>query len=440
MSVNPTTSVSRTRLAGETISMLAQMRIGKSIDSAPGVICHPLGESQVMAIKPREGLSSNSLPQIRYANVCWLCSSLVGIVVAIGCGGVSVGDLGGSNGTQTTRAALGKAIFFDTSLSTPKGMSCGTCHAANKGFADPRPGSTSEGVIAGRFGNRNAPSVQYMAFSPKFDPNGGTNGGAIGGQFWDGRAASLEDQVQGPMLNPLEMNNPSIDAVVAKLKVGPEAKAIKKLYGDTVFDDPAQAFAAMQDAIATFERTPEVSPFTSKFDAYLRGTAHLSDAEARGLALFNGKALCSTCHSSTPLPDGTPPLFTNFTYSNLGLPKNAYNPYYKNPSQFNPLGSNYVDYGLYNTTTRETDKGLFMVPTLRNISVTAPYFHNGIFQSLGEAILFYNTSQLGQVFGPAEVQQNVDTTVMGKLSLSSDEVQDLTTFLQTLTDGYVPKP
>jgi len=368
-------------------------------------------------------------------------------VFGIGLVGTSVGliSCGGGGGIApsagpVTKASVGKALFFDTSLSTPKGMACATCHSPKKAFTDPRPGPTSEGAVKGLFGFRKAPSIQYMAFSPIFQESGASNGGALGGQFWDGRAPDLPSQAKGPLLNPIEMGNASVQVVVNTVKNGPEAAGMKQIYGPTIFSDPNAAFDAIVDAIAAYEKTPEVSPFTSKYDAYLNGQVQLTASEANGLAIFNGKAQCFNCHVSTPLPDGTHPLFTNFTYANIGLPRNPTNPYYTMPAKYNPLGSSFTDYGLGNTTGRATDQGLFLVPSLRNRAVTGPYFHNGGFLTLSAVVQFYNTSELGQVFGPPEVAQNVNSTQVGNLQLTGQERTDLLNFINTLTDGFkVPK-
>ena len=370
----------------------------------------------------------------------WLSVSFgtAGVVVClVSCGGNGSGL---SSGAVATKATVGKALFFDKTLSNPGGMACATCHSPSKAFTDPRGGPTSEGVIKGLFGFRKAPSIQYMAFSPTFDATGGPNGTAIGGQFWDGRAADLPSQAKQPFLNPIEMNNTSVQSLIDKVKSSPEASGLRKLYGPTVFSDPNVALDAVVDAIASFERTPEVSPFTSKYDLFLKGKVKLTAAEATGLSVFNGPGQCFNCHSSQPLADGTPPLFTNFQYANIGVPKNVSNPYYSMPAKFNPLGANFIDYGLSATTGRDSDKGLFMVPSLRNVALRAPYFHSGGFNSLAAVVLFYNTSQLGFVFGPPEVPQNVNSQFVGNLQLSTEQTAGLNAFLQTLTDGYQATP
>ncbi len=349
-----------------------------------------------------------------------------------GCGGSGVSV---AQPTLQSKAALGKALFFDKSLSAPTGMSCATCHSPNQGFTDPRPGfPTSQGVVKGLFGFRNAPTAAYAAYTPVFQQLAGT--GAIGGQFWDGRAADLAAQAKLPLLNPIEMANPSAASVVAAVEKGPFAGALRKFYGATIFHDVPTAYSAIADAIAEFEKTPAVSPFSSKYDAYLAGTATLSAGEQSGLAIFNGKGLCFSCHPSTTAPDGTPPLFTDFTYSNLGLPKNPLNPYYSLPAKFNPLGASFIDIGLQTTTGRLTDTGKFKTPTLRNIAVTGPYFHNGLFLNLADVVRFYNTRDSG-AFGPPEVSANMETSTVGNLKLTDQESADLVSFMQTLTDGYI---
>ena len=341
----------------------------------------------------------------------------------------------GGNTVLTTKAQVGKALFFDKTLSNPKGMSCASCHATASAFTDPRHTATSQGVVLGLFGFRQAPSVCYMAYSPTFQLSGGEGGTAIGGQFWDGRATDLQAQAKLPFVNPIEMNNASLAEVVNTVKNGPEAAALKRIYGPNIFKDTTTAINAIVDALAAFEKSPEVSPFSSKYDAYLSGKTILTASEIRGLVLFNGKAGCGGCHPSSPSPDGTPPLFTNFCYENLGLPKNPNNPYYTIPSKFNPQGSSFIDIGLLGTTGRASDAGQFKTPTLRNVALTAPYFHNGIFTSLDKVVDFYNARDLGG-FDPPEVPATENMTELGNLKLTAQESADIVAFLNTLTDGY----
>ena len=357
-------------------------------------------------------------------------------IVSCGGGGGGPSNVTGTTGSNiTTKVQLGQALFNDTSLSTPAGESCGTCHAASRAFTDPRGGPTSQGVIPGLFGFRHSPSINYMAFSPTFQDFPAAAGGAIGGQFWDGRAPTLAAQPQVPFLNPTEMNNPSIATVVSSVQNGPFAAALEKLYGPSIFSNTQTAFNAIVDAIVNFERSPAVSPFTSKYDAFLAGKAQLAPAEIRGLAAFNGQGGCSGCHTSSPSGDGTPPLFTNFCYANLGLPKNPNNPYYTIPAKYNPLGANFIDIGLQTTTGNASDRGQFMTQSLRNVVLTGPYFHNGLFTTLAQVVNFYNTRDLGG-FAPPEVPQTEDTTELGNLGLSAQQQSDIISFLGTLTDGY----
>jgi cytochrome c peroxidase len=375
------------------------------------------------------------------AGIC--VSGIAAAISSCGGGGGSVSSTTGTTGSPppaiTTKAELGKALFSDTSLSTPAGQSCGTCHSEAKDFTDPRPGPTSEGVIPGLFGFRHSPSIRYMAYSPTFVGDGGQAGSAIGGQFWDGRAPTLTAQIPVPILNPTEMNNASTAAVVAAVQAGPYAKPLENLYGASIFSNPTSAFNAIDDAIVQFEHTSEFSPFTSKYDAFLAGTVQLTASETRGLAVFNGQGGCAGCHTSSPSLDGTPPLFTNFCYANLGLPKNPNNPYYTIPAKYNPLGANFVDIGLQTTTGNPGDRGMFMTQSLRNVAVRGPYFHNGIFTTLQQVINFYNTRDLGG-FPTPEVPQTEDLTELGNLGLTQQNISDVIAFLNTLTDGYTPTP
>jgi len=276
-----------------------------------------------------------------------------------------------------------------------------------------------------------------MAYSPDFGFSAAQRA-YIGGQFWDGRATDFPAQAKQPLLNPIEMNNTSADSLVAKVKAGPLGAALVRIYGNSVFSDTNTAFNAIVDSLSEFERTPEVSPFTSKFDAFLQGKVQLSPAEISGMALFNGKAACAECHVSSPQPNGHPPMFTQFCYDNLGLPKNKNNPYYTIPTQYNPAGASFIDLGLQNTTNDSGTAGFFKTPSLRNVAITGPYFHNGVFNTLKEVVHFYNTRDTVGNFDPPEVPDTVDTSVLiGHLQLTPQEEDDLVTFLKTLTDGFM---
>ena len=345
---------------------------------------------------------------------------------------------------------LGKLLYFDTNLSTPAGQSCASCHHPTAGFADPdNDQPVSQGVLPmKRFGNRNSPTAAYAAYSPDFGTI--TEDGETlyaGGQFWDGRAKDLVEQAKGPFLNPLEMNNPNKRTVIVKINNSDYADFFEEvtdvnltyLSGSNV----ELAYQKTAEAIAAYENTSELNQFSSKYDLYLAGDVELTGEEMMGLELFEEKALCSQCHPSEPGPYADQALFTDYTYDNLGTPKNPDNPFYTLPKKFNPDGANFVDYGLGGFLMSggvagwENEAGKVKVPTLRNIGVTSPYMHNGVFGSLEEVVDFYNTRDNATAVWPApEVAENVNIGELGDLGLNETEVTALVAFMETLTDGY----
>ncbi|MCU0809497.1 MAG: c-type cytochrome [Thiobacillaceae bacterium] len=353
---------------------------------------------------------------------------------------------------------LGRLLFNDTHLSEPAGQSCASCHDANFAATDPDQSTpTSQGVNPRLFGSRNTPTAMYAAFSPAFHTD--EEGLYVGGQFLDGRAATLEDQAKGPFLNPLEMANASRQQVVDKVRSAEYAHLFRKVYGQDIFDDIDAAYDGIADAIAAFERTRAFNKFTSKFDAHLAGKAKLTEQELRGMELFEreDKGNCAACHPNTPDQDGNagvPPLLTDFTYDNLGVPKNPDNRFYKMKKEFNPDGRQFVDRGLGGVVGIAAEDGKFKVPTLRNIALTAPYMHNGYFTTLKGVVDFYNTRDTKPVcpqaflsdrdairkgcWPAAEVAANVNSDELGNLGLTDQEVDDIVAFMQTLTDGWMP--
>ena len=222
----------------------------------------------------------------------------------------------------------------------------------------------------------------------------------------------------------------------------------------TTSTSPTTRIAA---AIAAFERSPELAPFTSKYDAYLAGKARLAAAELRGLKLFEDekKGNCAACHPSRRSQDGRPPLFTDFTYDNLGVPRHPGNPFYTQAKEHNPAGSGYVDLGLGAVVNKPSEHGKFKVPTLRNVDLTAPYMHNGYFTTLRAVVEFYNDrdvrrrckseateaeAQQARCWPAPEVAANVNRDEMGRLRLNDREIDDIVAFMRTLTDGYEPAP
>ena len=339
----------------------------------------------------------------------------------------------------TRKQSLGRKLFFDKNLSTPAGQSCANCHAPESGFANPNSDyPVSQGVHKDRFGNRNDLPAAYAAFSPPFHYDS-EEGLYVGGQFWDGRAANLAEQAKGPFLNVLEMGNPDEKTVVGKVRSSEYAGLFREIYGTAAFDDPNKAYDMIADAIADYERSSELNQFSSKYDLYLAGKVTLTQQERRGLELFEDedKAKCAECHPSEPGDDGTPPLFTDFTYDNLGVPQNPENPFYYLPKEFNPDGVHFVDLGLGGELKKPSENGKFKVPSLRNIAKTAPYFHNGVFKNLRQVVVFYNTRDVGP-WAPPEVRANVNRKELGDLGLSERDVDDIVAFMLTLTDGYNP--
>lgn len=330
------------------------------------------------------------------------------------------------------KVQLGKQLFFDKNLSNPVGQSCASCHSPEAAFSDPAHGITSQGAVTGLFNNRNCPSVTYSSYAPAlhFDL---TDSVYVGGFFLDGRANTLQEQAKKPLLNPVEMNNKDAAMVVAKLVTANYYPLYRKVYGDASNID--EAFSNLADAIATFEHSSQVNAFTSKFDYYQQGKAQLNDQELRGLQLFNdpAKGNCAACHISTP--DLGKVLFTDFTYDNIGVPKNPANPFYSMPTAFNPHGTNALDYGLGGVLNDVTYNGHFKVPGLRNVALTAPYFHNGFFKTLEEVVHFYNKRDV-EPFPEAEFPATVNHQEMGNLKLTAQEEKDIVAFMKTLTDGY----
>ncbi len=379
---------------------------------------------------------------------------------------------------------LGEKLFFDKNLSTPPGQSCAACHAQEVGWTGPdeevnKGGGVYPGAVHGRFGNRKPNSSAYANMSPQLH-RAKIKGSMqfIGGNFWDGRATGEKlgnpaaDQAQGPFLNPLEQSNADAKAVAAKACRADYAPLLKKVasriwsISDICSDENAsRAYDIIAIAIASFEGSDKVNMFSSKYDYYLKGRAGLTLEEKKGLALFEGKAKCAQCHTSRPGPRGEPPLFTDFTFDNTGIPRNPRNPFYKMPVEFNPDGEQWVDPGLAGFLKDQTgyakyadaNFGKHQVPTLRNVDkrpnprFVKAYGHNGFFKSINEVVHYYNTRDVlprpesvtspnpGVNCRPApEVSGNINKTDMGNIGLSREDEDAILAFLKTLSDGYNP--
>ncbi len=391
-------------------------------------------------------------------------------------------------------AQLGRLIFFDPSLSSSGRMSCASCHSPQHAYG---PTNDAPAMLGGphllRQGVRAVPSLMYLerqfnfSIGPDNEENesvslaqlasAGTQAARTnktaqdtaqtaanlvpqGGLFWDGRADTLQDQAMGPLLNPLEIDGGSVEAVAAKLKHAPYAPRFVQLFGASVFDTPRLAVAEALFALGRYQiEAPSFHPYTSKFDYWLEGKARLSAAEMRGYELFNDphRANCGGCHLDQPTQDGLPPPFTDQQFEALGVPRNAALSVNDDPRYFD-LGI----CGPYRSDMREQTQycGMFLTPTLRNVATRHVFFHNGVFHSLQQVLDFYNFRDVdpGRVYPraadgtveklndlPAAYRANVDVTDPtfdrkpgDTPAMTQEEEQDVIAFLQTLTDGYVP--
>jgi cytochrome c peroxidase len=419
------------------------------------------------------------------------CIALAAVVLIVA-GGTAVAR----DDTLSPMEKLGKELFFDK-ISEPNSMACAECHAPSVGFTGPIPGINARGAVypgavPQRFGNRKPPTAAYATTAPvfHFDEEEGL---FIGGNFWDGRATGFRlgnpaaDQALGPFLNPVEQNNPSKQAVLEKVAASKYADLWEMVWGEPVSYDTPEDIEANYDriglSIAAFEASNQVNAFSSKFDMFWRratmygmdvtaidmgnwqtyGGMGLSMDELKGLALFNdeSKGMCALCHVLDPyVVDDMekPPLFTDYSFDNLGTPKNPENPFYRmdevylpNGDPINPLGADWIDPGLGGflassdnpdwAAMAEENYGKHKVPTLRNVA-KAPgngfpkaYMHNGVFKSLKEVVHFYNTRDV-EDWPPPEVAENVNTDELGDLGLTDMEEDLIVLFMATLSDGY----
>jgi len=379
---------------------------------------------------------------------------------------------------------LGKRLFFDTNLSTPPGQSCAACHSSEVGWTGPdeainKSGSVYEGALKGRFGNRKPPSSAYAGDSPVLGID--QEGNFVGGMFWDGRATgeasgdALTEQAMGPFLNPLEQNNADIKSIIKKIQKSDYVLLFEEVWGPGSLDYKKNidlTYERIARSIAAYERSAEVNQFSSRFDDFWRKAGSkslyvekidesnwqnyknlgLSNVELKGLMLFNKKGMCANCHVLTS-EDDQPPLFTDFTYDNLGIPKNPENPFYSMPKEWNPEGKEWLDKGLggYLEKIEKYAKyaaenyGKHKVPTLRNVDsrlhegFVKAYMHNGFFKSLQDIVHFYNTRDKADEKWPKpEITVNVNKTELGNLGLTPVEEEAIVAFMKTLSDRKKP--
>lgn len=337
----------------------------------------------------------------------------------------------GNFSALTDKEELGLLLFTDSTLSMPEGQSCASCHEIGRGFADPKHRAISEGAIKGRFAKRNSQTIAYSKFVPPltFDT---TEKVWIGGLFWDGRVNNLAAQAAEPFVDMLEMAN-TRSGVVTAVRRSPYFGKLQAIYGKSMDED--SIFHYITDALASYQSSTAVSPFSSKFDDYLAGHATLTADEMAGMELFNTKGLCSQCHPIDPDPRCGKVLLTDHTYDNLGIPRNEQNPFYNQAPEHNAVGRDFIDLGLGEFLRDFNEDGKFRVPTLRNIALTAPYGHNGYFATLTDIIHFYNVRDTDTAAYPdAEYPFTVNVDELGSLGLTADEERQIVEFLKTLTD------
>jgi len=357
--------------------------------------------------------------------------------------------------------ALGEALFHDANLSKNRTQACATCHDPEHAFVDARldRAGSSSAVSLGddgvSLGVRNAPTVAYASFSPPFhygvrerhnkQRQNRRYEGALGGQFLDGRAADLEAQAGGPFVNPLEMGMPDEASVVARVLENPAYRsALPHLFGERVLDGDAEAFAAITRSIAAFERTERFAPFDARYDRSLRGELALSYKELGGKALFFSQFTnCSLCHQlhgeGDPTKERQEP-FSGFEFHNLGVPANE--------EVRAQSGVTSTDLGLFGqpAASGASERGKFKTPTLRNVAVTGPYMHNGVFRELRTVLEFYDhhnqpelrarNPETGEPWASPEVPETVaiDLLEVGD-PLSDTQLEELECFLRALTDA-----
>lgn len=337
---------------------------------------------------------------------------------------------------------LGRILFFDVNLSKNRTQSCATCHNPNAGFVDDRDNGVKKMASLGddgkSLGDRQAPTASYAKFSPTFHFDEKAKK-YVGGQFWDGREATLEGQAGGPPLNPVEMGMSDKKAVVDRLKENSlYVDSFKKIFGADIFKNDDKAYEAMTIAIASFERTDEFSPFDSKYDRYLKGEYDLTPLEDLGKSIFfsNNNNSCANCHVLKG-EDKEGETFTNYQYHNIGTPAN------------NELraknGVKAIDEELLANlnVSDAAQKGKHKVPTLRNVAVTGPYMHNGVFKDLKTVVEFYDKynnkdrnidPETNKPWDEPEVKDNISLQELKANKLTDRKVEALVAFMKLLTD------
>lgn len=393
-----------------------------------------------------------------------LALALLLLASLAGCGGGGTSGSASDTQTASTQAAsiqlsqvalLGQKIFSDASLSASGRQSCASCHDPASAHAAPNdlavqpggPGLSTQGFRA-------ATSLRYLSSTPAFFF--AEDGTPTGGFNHDGRARTLAEQAQRPFLAPHEMANASKADVVGKASRAAYAEELRAAFGAAIFDDADAAFERIAFALQQFQKEdPAFHPFNSKYDRFLAGKAQLSDAEMRGLSLFNNpaKGNCAACHPSAKSADGAFPLFTDFSYDSLGVPRNAAIAATADPSYFDMglCGPDRTD-----LSARQELCGAFKVPTLRNVATRKAFFHNGAFKTLRDVLRFYVRRDTNPeewyplaADGTADKFNDLPVALRGNVNtseapynrkpgmapaLSDAEIEDLLHFLGTLND------
>nr|WP_260176380.1 MULTISPECIES: cytochrome c peroxidase [unclassified Janthinobacterium] len=361
--------------------------------------------------------------------------------------------------------AMGRAMFFEPSLSVSGKMSCASCHSPEHAYGPPNALAVQLGGPELKdAGTRAVPSLRYIQNAPSFtehfhddDGDDSVDAGPTGGRNWDGRSQSGHEQALGPLLSAREMGNPDVASVIAKLQHGPLAAQFRKTYGDDIFAQPEQALRWALMSLEVFQESPaDFYPYTSKYDAFLRKQVQLNPQELRGLALFNdeNKGNCASCHISQPAAGGGFPQFTDYGLLNIGVPRNRNLPVNADPA--------YFDLGLCGPDRSDLKEhkeycGSFKTPSLRNVALRKVFFHNGSFTSLEQVLRFYvQRDTAPQKWYPKnldgsihkyddmppgmEANVNVEAPFDRKAgqapALNEKEIADVVAFLKTLTDGY----
>lgn len=369
-------------------------------------------------------------------------------------------------------AALGRELFHDPSLSASGRMACATCHDPRHAYGPPNTLAVQlGGAQLDLPGRRAVPSLRYtLRHTPRWAKQyqasavervTETDSAPVGGFTWDGRFNSLRAQSASPLLSVFEMGNRDAAALAARVRSAPYAVRLRELFGAQTLADPQLLLAAVLQAIERFELDdPSFQPYSSRYDAWLDGRASLGAAQLRGLQLFNDpqKGNCNACHGSSLGADGSHPLFTDFSYAALGVPRNAEIPANADPG--------YFDLGLCgplrtDLATESSLCGMFKTPSLRNAAARGAFFHNGRVHTLRDAVRFYAErdthperwyprappgSGVALKFDdlPAPLRGNVNRRevplqlAQGDAPLLTDaDIDDLVAFIATLTDADV---